>query len=104
METNDTNPCSFEQELAGKAGELAAQRRMRELQLVELVLRRITEGVVSKEVDIIAVMSDKGQSNQKLREIVIREILRSADDLLWCPEYDERAKSDQRVSVFTGSH
>lgn len=104
METNDTNPCSFEQELAGKVGELAAQRRMRELQLVELVLRRITEGVVSKEADIIAVMSDKGQSNQKLREIVIREILRSADDLLWCPEYDERAKSDQRVSVFTGSH
>lgn len=43
---------NLEQELAQKAGELAAQRRVRELQLVDLTLRRIADGVVSKEADM----------------------------------------------------
>lgn len=99
------NPCSLEQELAQKAGELEAQRLERESRLVELTLEGIAERVVSKEADIMAVMSaGKGQCHSALHEVVTKELLRAAEGLLWCREYQERAKCDQRVSVFTGSH
>lgn len=104
METKETYPCSLEQELAAKAGELAAQRKMREEQLVDLTLRRIAEGVKSKESVIMKVLTEKGNVAQKLREIVEHEVIRAADGSLWCPEYEEKQGSDQRVSVFTGSH
>lgn len=39
-----------------------------------------------------------------VREVVLKEILRAAEDNLWCPEYVEKLKSDQRVNVFTGTH
>ena len=96
---------NLEQELAQKAGELAAQRRVRELQLVDLTLRRIADGVASKEADIQTLMdATKGHCQVALREIVVREVKRSANGLLWCREYIERLKSDQLVHVFTGSH
>ena len=44
------------QELNDKSNELAAQRRVRELQLVDLTLRRIADGVESKEADIQTLM------------------------------------------------
>ena len=103
----EANPdlCSLEQELSLKAGELDAQRPVREQQLVALTLRRIAEGVVTKEAEIEALIgATKGQCQNMLREIVTREILHSADGLLWCEEYVERAKCDQRVNVFTGTH
>lgn len=52
MQSIDHSSMNLEQELAQKAGELAAQRRVRELQLVDLTLRRIADGVVSKEADM----------------------------------------------------
>ena len=105
MQSIDHSSMNLEQELAQKAGELAAQRRVRELQLVDLTLRRIADGVVSKEADIQTLMdATKGKCQVALREIVVREVKRSADGLLWCREYIERLKSDQQVNVFTGSH
>lgn len=97
--------CSLEQELTQKASELDAQHTMREQQLVALTLSRITEGVVSKETDIDSLMqATKGKCQTLLKEIVMREIIRSADSHLWCQEYIQRSGSDQRVYVFTGSH
>ena len=49
------------------------------------------------------IAANKGLPPQVLREIVIKEILRSADGLLWCREYVERQKSDQQMLVFTGT-
>lgn len=96
---------NLEQELARKAGELEAMRRVRELQLVDLTLRRIADGVVSKEADIQTLMdATKGKCQVSLQEIVVREVKRSADGLLWCREYIERLKSDQLMHVFTGTH
>ena len=93
------------QELNDKSNELAAQRRVRELHLVDLTLRRIADGVESKEADIQTLMdATKGKCQVALREMVVREVKRSADGLLWCREYIERLKSDQLVHVFTGSH
>ena len=105
MGNNDLN-CSLEQELAQKAGELASQHYMREKHLVELTLKAIADRVVSKEKEITAMVnaSNKALPSQVLREIVIKEILRSADGVLWCSNYSERAKSDQSVNVFTGTH
>lgn len=95
---------NLEQELAGKVSELESQRREREGRMADITLKAIADRVVSKSADIISVMSAKGSTQQAVREIVIREIIRSAEGLLWCREYVERLGSDQRVNVYTGSH
>ena len=105
MEAKTINPCSFEQELAQKAGELASQHYVREEQMVALTLGRIVEKVESHKADILKLMADsKGQCHSAVREVVVREVKQAADGLLWCPEYVEKLKSDQQVHVFTGSH
>lgn len=105
MEAKENNPCPLGQELESKASELVALRRMREEQLVDLTLRRIVDGVVSKEAEITDLMTvTKGQCANGLREIVEREVIRSADGLLWCREYEEQSRSGQQMSVYTGSH
>ena len=105
METNDNNLCSLEQELNQKVSELDAQHTMREQQLVALTLSRITEGVVSKETEINSMMeATRGKCQTLLKEMVIREVIRSADSHLWCPEYIQRSGSYQRVCVYTGSY
>ena len=93
------------QELLEKVSELDAQRRMREEQMTTLTLGRIAESVVTHEGEILKLMSDgKGQHLNAVREVVVREVMKAAEGLLWCPEYVERLKSDQQVYVFTGSH
>ena len=105
MENNSFNPCSLEQELAQEAGKLASQHYVREELLVGLTLERITTRVESHGSDILNLMADgKGQSQNAVREVVVREVKRAADGLLWCPEYVEKLKSDQKVRIFTGSH
>ena len=95
---------NLEQELTQKVSELTSQRMMREEQLVELTLDRIAEEVTSHESDILKVMADsKGQCQNAVREVVVREVKQAADGRLWCPEYIERAKSDQLMNVYTGS-
>ena len=103
METDSINPCSLEQELAAKAGELKASRAGREAFMTDITLGVIADGVESKEQDIIQLMSGK-QWQQALREIVVREIARAAEGRLWCREYDEKARCNQRMLVYTGSH
>ena len=105
MEKKDGIICSLEQEIAQRAEELNSQRYVREEMLINLTLDRIAKGVVSKETDIMNLLSaNKGPCMNNVREIVVREVIRSVDEMLWCPEYDERAKSNQRVNVFTGTH
>ena len=95
---------AMEQELAAKASELEAQRAERERDMVDIALNGIAGRIVSKESDILRAMSEKGNKQQAVREIVIRELVRTAEGLLWCYEYVERLNSEQRVRVFTGSH
>ena len=92
------------QELTDKVNELESQRKQRESQMVEITLKVIASKVVSKEQDIRTLMSVNKYWQQSVREIVVKEIIRAADDILWCPEYMEKLKSDQRVNVFTGTH
>ncbi len=101
----ESNSCSLEQELVGKAGELFSQHYMREEQLAKLTLDRIAGQVETQESVILKLMADgKGQSLNGVREVVVREVMRVADGLLWTPEYDESLRSGQHVLVFTGSH
>ena len=105
MEELEKNISSLEQELTQKVGELEVQRTMRESQLVALTLKRIADGVTSKSAEIVDMMTaSKGQCLGALREVVEREIIRSADGLLWCREYVEKLRCDQRMMVYTGSH
>lgn len=104
MEAKTNTPCSLGQELTIKVSELAAQRREREEQMVGITLRHIADDVMSKESDIMAVMARNGYSQQEVREIIVCEIKRAAEGLLWCREFIERLKCDQQVMVFTGSH
>ena len=99
----NSNPDALEQELTDKVNELEMQRVERESQMVDITLEAICRGVVSKEQDIIRVMSSK-QWQQALREVVVCELMRAADGRLWCREYDEKAHSQQRMQVYTGSH
>ena len=102
--TNE-NGLLFPQELTLRASELNAQRSLREQQLVALTLARIVGEVSSHESDIMQLMAGgKGQGQNAVREVVVREVMRAADGLLWCPEYMERARSEQQLLVFTGSH
>lgn len=94
----------LEQELVAKTCELEAQRRERECLLVEITLKQIAEGVVSRQSEILQVMSGNGASPNAVREIVVREIKRAAGGRLWCPEYVEKLKSNQRMMIYTGSH
>ena len=95
---------NLEQELAQKVSELDSQRRERESQMTDITLKVIAERVESKANDILQAMSEKGAKQQAVREIVIREGIRAADGLLWCPEYVEKLGSEQHVRVYTGSH
>lgn len=101
---NSTIPCSLEQELTQKVSELERQRSERERDIVEITLNGIADRVVSKEQDILQVMSERGAKQQAVREIAMREVVRAADKQLWCPEYVEKLNSEQRVRVFTGGH
>lgn len=101
---NELACSALEQEMAAMVCELDAQRKMREQQMVDITLKRIADGVTSKGADIMTLMAGKGNWQQGVREIVTKEILRSADGLLWCREYVEKLKSEQRVMVYTGSH
>ena len=105
MGNNSSNCSPLEQELARKASELEARRREREGLMVGITLKAIADRVVSKSADIMAVMSaGKNGSSYGIREIVMREVVRAADGLLWCPEYVQKLNGEQHVKVFTGSH
>ena len=104
MEAKANNPCSLEQELVQKTSELERQRYERERDIVDITLNGIADKVVSKEQDILQVMSERGARQQAVREIAIREVVLAADGLLWCPEYVEKLNSEQHVRVYTGNH
>lgn len=104
METNvNSLPAALEQELTDKVNELEVQRKERASRMVDITLEAIVRGVESKEQDIIRAMTGK-QWQQALREVVISELMRTADGRLWCREYDEKSRSQQRMLVFTGTH
>ena len=92
------------QEMTDKVNELESLLKEREGQMVEITLKAIADRVVSKEQDIMALMSGNKSWQQGVREVVVKEILRAAEDNLWCPEYVEKQKSDQQVNVFSGTH
>ena len=97
---------SLEQELVQRTGELEAQRCERREALVEITLRAIIEAVESQASTIAAMTTATGKAlpQQALRLIVVDEILRAAADRLWCDHYSERAKSDQQVNAYVGTH
>ena len=102
---NDSNPCSIEQELACRAGELEARRGVRAELLADFTLKAIGKGVMSKEAEIDGLMTaTKGNCANSLRELVVNEIMRSAEGRLWCPSYEMKLKGSQRMMVFTGRH
>lgn len=106
MEINNTNSSTnLEQELTQKVSELDAQRREREQQIVALILQRILDGIESKEADITTLMSaTKGRCQKELLQIVVKEVIRSADDSLWNPDYSLRPNGEQQIYCYTGTY
>ncbi len=94
---------SLESELVMRAGELESQRQWREGHMVDITLRCIADRL-TRQNDILQAMSEKGARQLAVREIVIRECMKAADGLLWCPEYQARQGGRQGMKVFTGSH
>ena len=92
---------SFEQELENQVGNLISQRESREERIVDITLDGIVNDVVSKEQEISGILmgSQKSEHN-KLQQIVVDEIIRSAHNRLWCREYVEKLKCDQQVMVY----
>ena len=98
---NNINNGSFEQELEHQVDNLISQRECREEKIVDITLDSIVNDVMSKEQEISGILmgSQKGEHN-KLQQIVVDEIIRSADNRLWCREYVEKLKCDQQVMVY----
>lgn len=106
MDTNSTkDSINLEQELDQKASELDAQRREREQQVVTLILQRILDGIESQEADIKRLMSaTKGRCQKELLQLVVKQVIWSADGSLWNPDYSLRPHGDQQIFCFTGNH
>ena len=98
-----SNP--LEQEMEAKASELLTNDVERMEQMVDITLQAILGDVVSQENEVVALMSSgKAPSQHTMRNIVVCEVKRAADGRLWCEEYDQSARSNQRVSVYVGTH
>lgn len=105
METKDKAD-ALQSEMAAKAAELEQQRMERKESLVDITLEAIVDRVESQQKRIadLTVEAGKPLSPLTLRQITEVEIIRAADGQLWCAHYSERAKSDQQMNVFLGSH
>ncbi len=102
MKQNDNN---FQEELATKHSELEAQRKEREGKLVDLNLGRIYDSVNSKAVEIETTLNvTKGKGLKNVMQTVEEEIIRAADDTLWCPDYSFRRDAEQDINCYTGTH
>lgn len=103
---NNNELCSLEQEMSAKLNELEAQRQVRRVHLVDLTLEAIARRVESQESVIAAqtVAAGKPLQPSALRQIVVVEVVRAADGNLWCDHYSERAKSDQQMNIYVGTH
>ena len=103
---NNNELCSLEQEMSAKLNELEAQRQVRREHLVDLTLEAIARRVESQESVIAAqtVAAGKPLQPSALRQIVVVEVVRAADGNLWCDHYSERAKSDQQMNIYVGTH
>jgi putative DNA primase/helicase len=98
---NITDNGSFEQELEHQVGNLISQRECREERIVDITLDGIVSDVVSKEQEISGVlMGSQRSEHNKLQQIVVDEIIRAADNRLWCREYVEKLKCDQQMMVY----
>jgi len=106
MNKKDTNnSMNLEQELAQMGSELDAQHYRRERQIVTLILRRIINGIQSKEAEITTLISaTKGRCQKEIMQIVIKEVIRSADDSLWNPDYNLRPNGEQQIYCYTGNY
>ena len=84
--------------------ELEVQRKMREDQLVDLNFDRILSAIVSKSEEIAIIMElTKGKGLKKVMRTVESEIVRAAEETLWCPDYYPRTDR-QDVFCYTGTH
>ncbi len=100
----DVKTASLEAEMAEVGKELERQHAIREQQLVEQTLEHIVDGIQSKELEILRMMSEKGFQRKSLVNLVQQEVQRSAGGILWLTNYSERLKSDQKVNVYTSTH
>lgn len=93
------------EELTSKHSELEAQRKVREDQLVKLNLDRILNGITSRASEIKTVLElTKGKGQKRIMQIVEKEIIRSADDTLWCPDYSHRPNAEQVINCYVTTH
>ena len=84
--------------------ELEVQRKMRDEQLVDLNFDRILRAIVSKAEVIANIMElTKGKGLKKVMRTVESEIVRAAEETLWCPDYYPRTDR-QDVFCYTGTH
>ncbi len=105
MGNNEKVSNSLEREMEAKSSELLTNGVERMAQMVDITLQAILGDVVSQEKEVVALMSTgKAPSQQTMRDIVVREVKRAADGRLWCEEYDQSARSNQKVMVYVGTH
>jgi len=101
----DSNNTKLDQELAQKGDELDAQHDKRKQQIVALILQRIIDSIQSKEADIDALMSaTKGRCQKEIMQMVVKEVIRAADDTLWNPDYSLRPHGEQQIFCYTGTY
>ena len=91
--------------LAAVHSELEAQRKVRENQLGNLNLGRILDGIQSKAETIVAIReATNGKGEKKIMQLVESEIIRSANDALWCPDFSIRTNAEQDINCYVNTH
>ena len=91
--------------MAAKAAELEAQHQVRESQMVTFTLERILSGVTSQEEMILSMIAaSKGRCKNEIMQIVEKEVKRSSDDSLWCPDFSLRLGGEQQIYCYTGNY
>ena len=96
---------SLEQELKAKGEALQEQAEVRSRSMVCIKLDAIAARVTSKtdELNLIAQSTGKSVSQQAMQMMVVKDVIKCAEDELWCARYSEREKGEQRMQVFTNT-
>lgn len=92
----------FKSDMMDSIVKLVEQANKRKEQKIDLAFSAILHRIQS-QTETMQFLNDnvsKGQLPKLLRQVVEREVKRAANGQLWCKDYSQRAKSDQKVYVY----
>ena len=105
MTKNNLNTASLlTEDIDANKRSLDYQGKKREFFRIELAYNRIVEAIISKERELTQAQTQCNRRDKKKKEIIATEIVRAAKGNLKTPNFCSKAKDNQTVYLFTGTH